>query len=166
MLKSPHGDRKDDSRRLSAVAGATCSGYIAASGEITGNARWAAEQLSQLQLKRKVKVIITWPAVAGDGCYMGPNGRSPLVDRVRSLFEQVDITVIGEPQDSVFQPQHMLDTYYHIDSEAAELRTRRLIDRMKASGFTAASGDAPTTINLAFWAMRELETQRLPISTH
>lgn len=67
------------------------------------------------------------PAVAGDN-YVMPHGL-PIADQARAIFKRNGIAVIGEHADSYFLPQHMLDTYYHVDSAAARLRTQRLIGR-------------------------------------
>jgi hypothetical protein len=147
MAKWPLGDRKDDSRRRSSVAGMGCADYIAATGSIPPVVEWAAKQLSALQAQRGVRIYVTWPAVAGDNCYVMANGRLPIADQARAIFQHHGIAVIGEPEDSYFSPDHMLDTYYHVDSSAARLRTQRLIGRLKDAGMTAAvSAGKPTVV--------------------
>jgi hypothetical protein len=157
MAKWPFGDRKDDQRRRSSVGNINCGDYIEAAGRITPDVEWAAKQLSDLQTTRKVRIYLTWPAVAGTDCYRMQNGRLPLADQARAIFERHGITVVGEPADSYFTPEHMLDTYYHIDSTAARTRTERLIARLQEAGLKPDDTEPPGTIALATASMRRLE---------
>jgi hypothetical protein len=65
--------------------------------------------------------------------------------------------VVGEPFDSYFTPEHMLDTYYHIDSDAAHLRTERLIERLRAAGLKPDGTENKATVWLASEALRRLK---------
>lgn len=156
MAKWPLGDRKDDRRRRSSVTGIGCADYIAASGTIPPVVAWAAEQLSELQAKRDVRVYVTWPAVAGSDCYAMPDGRLPIADQARAIFERHGIAVVGEPADSYFTPEHMLDTYYHVDSAAALKRTQTLVARLQDAGMMPGDASDKGTLGLASEAMREL----------
>lgn len=157
MSKWPLGDRKDDHRRRSSVEAINCADYIEAFGQITPTVEWAAKQLADLQAKRGVRVYVTWPAVAGSGCYPMVDGHLPLANQARTIFERHGITVVGEPSDSYFAPEHMLDTYYHVDSAAARLRTERLVARLQDSGLGPDGGDSKATVQLASEAMRSLQ---------
>jgi hypothetical protein len=158
MSKWPRGDRKDDRRRRSSVEGINCADYIAATGTMVTNVEWAAKQLSDLQAGRRLRVYVTWPAVAGSDCYGMANGRLPIADQARAIFERHGITVVGEPADSYFTPEHMLDTYYHVDSAAARVRTERLVSRLRDAGMKPDGGE---NNNAAVWqaseTMRKLE---------
>jgi hypothetical protein len=80
---------------------------------------------------------VTWPAVAGDDCYRTDS----LPKAARDLLAESGISVVGDPADSAFAPSHMLDTYYHVDSTAAAIRTERLIQRLlETPGFAERSG--------------------------
>jgi hypothetical protein len=134
MAKWPLGDRKDDRRRRSSVEGIDCADYIAASGTIPP--------------------VVKWPAVAGSDCYLVPDGRLPIADQARAIFERHGIAVVGEPADSYFTPDHMLDTYYHVDSAAAQVRTQKLVARLQDAGMRPGETDHKETIRLASEAMR------------
>lgn len=162
MSKWPHGDRKDDARRRSSVTDINCADYIAAAGEIPPIVPWAAKQLSELQTRRNVRVYLTWPAVAGSDCYAMSNGRLPIADQARAIFERNGITVIGDIADSYFTPEHMLDTYYHVDSPAARVRSERLIGRLRDAGLKPGDAGAATTAKLADEALRKLEASMDP----
>lgn len=156
LAKWPLGDRKDDSRRRSSVEGTGCADYIAATGSIPPVVEWAAKQLAGLQAQRGVRIYVTWPAVAGANWYLMPNGRLPIADQARAIFQRHGVAVVGEPEDSYFSPEHMLDTYYHVDSAAARLRTERLIGRLQDAGMKAGVPAGKPTITLAEEAMRGL----------
>jgi hypothetical protein len=155
MAKWPLGDRKDDSRRRSSVGDTGCADYIAATGRIPPVVDWAAAKLAGLQAQRGVRIYLTWPAVAGSDCYDMANGRLPIADQARAIFQRHGLAVVGEPEDSYFSPEHMLDTYYHVDSRAARLRTQRLIGRLQDAGMTAGAAARPTAV-LADEAVRGL----------
>jgi hypothetical protein len=158
MSKWPRGDRKDDGRRRSSVEGISCADYIAATGTMVTNVEWAAKQLSDLQTRRRLRVYVTWPAVAGSDCYGMASGGVPIADQARAIFERHGIAVVGEPTDSYFTPEHMLDTYYHVDSAAARVWTERLVARLRDAGLKPDGAGAGATVGLASQAMRKLET--------
>lgn len=162
MSKWPLGDWKDDSRRRSSVEGTSCAAYIAASGRIVPQVEWAVRQLAELQARRHVRVYLAWPAVAGRDCYDLKEGRLPLAQEARALFERHGLAVVGEVEDSYFAPEHMLDTYYHVDSSAARLRTERLIVGLEAAGLRPADGaeQPASTPELAREALRNFELRR------
>jgi hypothetical protein len=153
MAKWPLGDRKDDHRRRSSVDDIDCADYIAASGQIPPVVEWAAKQLSDLQAQRNLRIYVTWPAVAGSDCYVLRDGRLPIADEARAIFERHGIAVVGEPADSYFTPEHMLDTYYHVDSAAAHIRTQTLVARLQDAGMMPGEADHEETIRLASEAM-------------
>lgn len=158
MAKWPLGDRKDDRRRKSYVQDISCADYIAASGAMVGDVEWAAAQLSKLQAQRGLRVYVTWPSVAGSDCYVLANDRLPIADEARAIFERHGIAVVGEPSDSYFTPEHMLDTYYHVDSAAARIRTERLIARLRDAGMKPDDAGNKATIWLASEALRRLRS--------
>lgn len=157
LAKFPYGDRKDDTRRRSSVAGLECSNYVGSDGKIVEDMRWAARALRELQDRAGVRIIVTWPAVAGDGCYLNDK----LQQGARRLFAENSILVVGEVSDSAFSPSHMLDTYYHVDSAAAQVRTRRLIGHLSATlGLpTTARDGLRSTVEQGAEAYRVLERQ-------
>lgn len=156
MAKWPLGDRKDDRRRTVYVDGKTCVDYIAAAGTMVPGVEWAAKQLADLQTTRHVRVYLTWPAVAGRDCYALKDKRLPIADEARAIFERHGVTVVGEPEDSYFTPEHMLDTYYHVDSAAAHVRTERLIARLQEAGLKPDATDNKTTVSAVSEAARRL----------
>jgi hypothetical protein len=158
MSKWPRGDRKDDRRRRSSVEGINCADYIAATGNIVTGVEWAAKQLSDLQIKRRLRVYVTWPAVAGSDCYEMASGHLPIAEQVRAVFERYGITVVGEPADSYFTAEHMLDTYYHVDGAAARVRTERLVSSLRDAGLKPDGADDNATALLASEATRKFET--------
>lgn len=138
LKRFPHGDRKDDNRRRSSVGNIGCADYLGSDGAIVEDMRWAARMLQELEARRGVRVLMAWPAVAGEDCYRN----DALEQDARHLFAQRGLTVLGSPSDTYFSAAHMLDTYYHVDSAAAELRTRRLITQLVAApGLTASQNE-------------------------
>jgi hypothetical protein len=156
LQRFPYGDRKDDRRRRSSVAGQDCAGYLGSDGPIVDDMRWAARTLGRLQHDAGLRIIVTWPAVAGTGCYRGDG----LLREARALFAAHGLTTVGDPADSSFKPEHMLDTYYHVDEAAAHERTRRLISHLKAlADFPAPDPAARSTVMQGADAFRRLAAQ-------
>jgi hypothetical protein len=164
MAKWPLGDRKDDRRRTAYVNGKTCADYIAAAGTMVPDVEWAAKRLAELQAKRHVRVYLTWPAVAGTDCYTLKDNRLPIADEARAIFERHGLAVVGEPEDSYFTPEHMLDTYYHVDSAAAHVRTERLVARLRDAGLKPDGTDNKATLVLVSEAVHKLEQAQLQIT--
>ncbi|MEW6638905.1 MAG: hypothetical protein AB1586_00270 [Pseudomonadota bacterium] len=160
--KWPYGDRKDDHRRRSSVENISCADYIAAAGTMPPVVEWAAAQLAELQATRGVHVYLTWPAVAGTDCYKLTDGKLPIAEEARAIFTRHGIAVVGDVADSYFPPEHMLDTYYHVDSSAARVRTQRLIGHLQDAGLKAAEGPFRSTVTLADEALRSLEAAMDP----
>jgi hypothetical protein len=137
LRRFPYGDRKDDSRRRSSVTGLDCADYLGSEGSIVEEMRMAARELRTIQNRLGVRIYITWPAIAGEGCYRSNN----LQNDARNLFAENGVTTVGDVTDSSFDPSHMLDTYYHVDSAAAGVRTKRLIYHLsKAHDFPTLRG--------------------------
>ncbi|HLH12840.1 MAG TPA: hypothetical protein VKV77_13315 [Methylovirgula sp.] len=137
MDMSLEGDVKMPWIRTREVRGETCQTFIGAfDSPLSGMVQAVAARLAKLQMERHLKIIVTWPAVAGKDCY-DSRALAHLVSRVRTMFARAGIQVIGTPQDSLFSDPHVLNTYYHIDPAAAHERTLRLIEVLKSAGLRA-----------------------------
>ena len=143
------GDEKNDlhRKRQPSMAGKSCREYLSARPlQDTALAEQAAALLAGLQEELEVKIILTWPAVAGHDCYDFSGGVNILTEQLRVIFGNAGILVVGTPENSLFSDAHVLDTYYHIDSAAAKERTERLIEDIKranalGSDFFSSSAD-------------------------
>jgi hypothetical protein len=133
------GDVKVDSRGKRGVNGKSCNQIVwPRSQNISRVINWAANRLAALQSARGVKVILTWPAVAGANCYDVESEVAPVAARIRAVFERAGIAVVGDPARSSFSEEHVVDTYYHIDAAGARERTRLLVEDLKAAGLAPA----------------------------
>ena len=56
-----------------------------------------------------------------------------LIEQIKPLVESYGFLFIGNPFDSYF-PNNMLNTYWHIDEKARDIRTKRLIEELKKTG--------------------------------
>ena len=59
--------------------------------------------------------------------------RKALIEQIKPLVESYGFLFIGNPFDSYF-PNNMLNTYWHIDEKARDIRTKRLIEELKKTG--------------------------------
>ena len=120
------------------IQGKSCRAFLEfPTGEVPDFVRRTALRLSRLQKDRQVTVILTWPAVAGTDCYDFAEV-DPYVAKLRKIFMDAGIAVVGDPRSSRFPEEHILDTYYHIDIAAAYARTRRLVEDIRAAGLLSA----------------------------
>jgi len=88
--------------------------------------------INKLQ-KKGVHVLFTWPVVVGDNCYQGEDSikLKKFVVQIKNYLKQNNIIMIGEPEDSLFKKQAMFDSYYHVNSVARDIRTNRLLVKLK-----------------------------------
>ena len=127
--------------RHPAMEGKSCAEFIIApTGQLRDFVKEFAARLSKLRKDRQATIVLTWPAVAGTDCYDSA-ALDSFVEKLRELFGNAGIAVIGDPRSSVVSEQHMLDNYYHVDIEAGFARTRRLIEDIKQAGLLPDDGD-------------------------
>jgi hypothetical protein len=138
-------DSIENRQRHVSMQGINCRAYIEfRTGEAPEFLRETAIRLAKLQEDRQVTIAMTWPAVAGTDCYDFGELESYVV-KLRKIFTDAGIAVIGDPKSSFFSEEHTLDTYYHVDIEAAYTRTRRLVEDIKASGLLPAELEQAST---------------------
>lgn len=88
--------------------------------------------------KQGVKVILTWPTVAGNDCYEGKYAKAFLafVDEIKNYLDEHNISHVGDVGDSRFGASEMLNTYYHVVDTARDMRTMQLISNIRCSKFS------------------------------
>lgn len=130
---NPAGDVKNDANRLhdSTLLSVNCQQYLNANPlNDTSVLNEIVHSLSEFKKIHNVKIIITWPAVAGKECYI-EDRINKFVSQITEASELNGLIVTGSPYESFFPEIHMLDTYYHVDSKAALLRTNRLVANLE-----------------------------------
>ncbi len=138
MTSGIRGDIKNDGYRTREVNGKPCHDFVVPrTGVISSVVPWAADRLAELQRIRKIRVILTWPAAAGHRCYDFLSD-DRLVARIKAIFTRAGIPVVSDPSRSLFSDEHVLNSYYHIESAAARERTRRLIEDIQLAGLAPA----------------------------
>jgi hypothetical protein len=124
-------DSIENRKRHVSMQGKSCRAFLEfPTGEPPDFIREAAIRLSKLRKDRQVAIVMTWPAVAGTDCY-DFGEVDAYVAKLRKIFMDAGIVVIGDPRSSLFSEDHTLDTYYHVDIDAAYTRTRRLVEDIK-----------------------------------
>lgn len=88
--------------------------------------------IKQLQ-KRNIHVVFTWPTVVGDNCYSEAYKLTfeKLVVEIKNYLEANKIPIIGNIYDNKFLSKDRRDTYYHVNNNAKEIRTKQLINSIK-----------------------------------
>jgi hypothetical protein len=150
------GDVKMGDLRTRDVQGRPCREFMIPAGPISDAVPRIAERLAALQSTRNVKVVLTWPSVAGNDCY-DFESLDHLVSQVKELFARAGISVVSDPRRSMFSDDHMLNSYYHVDPAAARERTNRLIEDIRAAGLTPLPAPESSTRKFAIAAVAREE---------
>nr|WP_321313414.1 hypothetical protein [uncultured Campylobacter sp.] len=123
--------KRDDNK------GFTCQEYIMFGDEINSDFANDLKLLKKISKETGAKFIFTYPALAGKNCFdfSTPQGKKlkSLIEQIKPLVESYGFLFIGNPFDSYF-PNNMLNTYWHIDEKARDIRTKRLIEELKKTG--------------------------------
>jgi len=87
--------------------------------------------------KKGVKFIFTWPVVVGDDCYKSnfSNQIYSFRDNMAKYLNDYGFTLIGDIDKNNFPKKYIYDTYAHINSEARDIRTKKLIEDIKNSPY-------------------------------
>ncbi len=117
------------------VSGTKCFDYVFASNmkgsklEITTTFRKNLLLIKEVAKKTKSTFIFTYPAITGDECY-NDEVKSAINEAVR-LIKENGFIFIGKIEDSYFGKDMLLDTYYHLNDTARDIRTKRLTNELK-----------------------------------
>jgi hypothetical protein len=153
------GDVKTGEIRTRDVQGRSCGEFISRLNiPISNIVPWVAERLAALQRTRHVKVVLTWPAVAGNDCY-DFEFADRFVAQIKTIFGRAGIAVVSDPRRSLFSDDHVLNTYYHINPAAARERTERLIEDIEAAGLAPGPAAESSTRKFATAAVARVEAQ-------
>ncbi|GIZ67963.1 hypothetical protein KAM429_32390 [Aquipseudomonas alcaligenes] len=96
------------------------------------------QHLAALRDTSGATIFFAWPAVVArddNECYQIYSQEiESYVSRIRQLAKEQGFSFLGTPEQSRFDHSCMLDTYYHVSSKCAEIRTARLITDLQAHG--------------------------------
>jgi len=90
--------------------------------------------IQQLQ-KKGIRIFFTWPVVVGEGCYSKKNtlALKGFIHLIKKTLNDNGLLIIGDPYKNRFPAKFMLNSYYHINSEARYTHTKALIKDIKQS---------------------------------
>jgi len=90
--------------------------------------------IQQLQ-KKGIHILLTWPVVVGKDCYRQKHtlALSGFINLIKKTLDDNGILIIGDPYKNRFSAEFMLNSYYHITSEARYAHTKGLIEDIKQS---------------------------------
>lgn len=89
------------------------------------------EFIKEISNQTGAKFIFTYPALAGKDCYDFKNNKyEDFLKDIKKYVEKNGFLFIGDIYQSYF-PNAMLNTYWHINEEARDLRTSKLIKELK-----------------------------------
>jgi hypothetical protein len=89
--------------------------------------------MKRIEQEKGVRFVLTYPSVAGDGCYEGVLREKFLgmMEQVKALLEKNGIEFVGSYEDGYFGAEEMDNTYYHVLPSAKEKRTKQLIELLR-----------------------------------
>ena len=90
--------------------------------------------IQQLQ-KKGIHIFLTWPIVVGEGCYSQKNtlALKSFINLIKETLNDNGLLILGDPYKNRFAAEFMLNSYYHITSEARYIHTKALIEDIKQS---------------------------------
>ena len=143
IRSSARGSKQiEDPLKLDALTqGLACDHYLFGLWEFPQIRETFIETLQRLAEVREAsgaKIFFAWPAVAardGDECYQVYDQQiRDYVSRIQQLVKSNGFSFLGKAEQSRFDHNCILDTYYHIRAECAATRTQRLISNLEAQG--------------------------------
>lgn len=81
--------------------------------------------------KRGVRVIASWPNLYAHQAYDGNPIAKENFRVIKEFWESLDVPVVGDPRDAMFQEEFFHDTIYHLNSKGVALRTEELVEQLR-----------------------------------
>ena len=79
-----------------------------------------------------IKFLSTWPNTFNKSKYINNKVVKENFITIKKFWQDIDVPMIGMPQDSMLTAQFFHDTYYHLNSKGVKIRTEKLIDNLKS----------------------------------
>ena len=79
-----------------------------------------------------IKVLSTWPNTFNNPKYINNKVVKENFITIKKFWQDLDVPIIGMPQDSMLTAEFFHDTYYHLNSKGVKIRTEKLIDNLKS----------------------------------
>lgn len=79
-----------------------------------------------------IKVLSTWPNTFNNPKYINNKVVKENFITIKNFWQDLDVPMIGMPQDSMLTAEFFHDTYYHLNSKGVKIRTEKLIDNLKS----------------------------------
>jgi hypothetical protein len=76
---------------------------------------------------KNVKLIASWPIFYA----YNRNGLDQLAKRINELFSEVDVPMVGKPEDFFYPIDNFFDSANHPTAEGAEIYTRQLAHELR-----------------------------------
>ena len=141
FLKAPNGEAVVGENVVKLPKDSDCDGYIIpefAQGPIpfTNNFRDALKELSRLQRRKGVTVILTAPVVVGADCYQryGEN-LDQMVEETAKLCDKLGISHQLEFRRYAMPAEYLLDTHFHVTRDGSEVVTPLVIGDLVDAGW-------------------------------
>ena len=85
--------------------------------------------------KQGLHIFLTWPVVVGKDCYSQKHtvALKGFINLIKKTLNDEEILILGDPYENRFSGEFMLNSYYHIKSEARYAHTKTLIKAIKKS---------------------------------
>ena len=79
-----------------------------------------------------IKVLSIWPNTFNNPKYINNKVVKENFITIKNFWQDLDVPMIGMPQDSMLTAEFFHDTYYHLNSKGVKIRTDKLIDNLKS----------------------------------
>jgi hypothetical protein len=128
-----------ESQRQTTCEASLVGSIVAGSAVISPEFLQALDRLNELQ-KKGVRIIFTWPTVAGDGCYDHIDKVRAFAGKIAAEVVKRGMTVIGDPMDYAMPKEFIDNTYSHVITAGQTIVTERIIRNLEPTGIVSGRG--------------------------
>lgn len=128
------------------------------------------QRLAEVRDASGARIFFAWPAVTArddNECYQIYEQQiRDYASSIQKLVQAQGFSFLGTPEQSRFDHQCMLDTYYHVRATCAAIRTRQLISALQAQGLESGFRSDQSSLQKHFLIyLKSMDLDRAPSTT-
>jgi hypothetical protein len=97
---------------------------------ITDDVKEILTEFVESSKDKNIKILSTWPNTFENSKYKNNRYVKENIDKIKNFWQSLDVTIVGSPEDAMFSAEYFHDTYYHLNTEGVEIRTKKLIQNL------------------------------------
>lgn len=97
---------------------------------LTPYAQQQIKSLADWSKDNNITLLFTWPSIINFPEYEQPKDQK-FIQEIESFYQKNGLTVLGKPQDFMYEKTWFWDSAYHLHDKAREERTKQIINLIK-----------------------------------